>query len=165
MVTRALAALGLVLLVSTAGAAGGVMSDGYWWNGLSNNTRNDVMTGATTAYQTGWRDGLLSGETAALDALSHAALSDGQKASLGQTLRAAMLSTLNARSPSFANKPNATYIDAMNGFFIRHPAVTDMDFAAVFACIQDKPSRTCDAIATALRQAEPQRVTECVFAR
>jgi hypothetical protein len=35
----------------------------------------------------------------------------------------------------------------MNDFYVKHLNVNDLDFSAVFACIQDKPSRTCDAVA------------------
>jgi len=149
-VTRAFSTLSLLLLLSSlAGAAGGVRSDGYWWDDLPNNARGDVTTGAMSAYRTGWSDGVLAAEAASLDGISRAALSDGQKAALGQSLRRALVSALQTRSPSFNANPLATYVEKINGFFAQHPDVASMTFARVFTCIQDKPSRTCDTIATA----------------
>ena len=138
----------LVLVSSAAGAAAGVVTDGYWWDAVPNDGKTDLMAGATAAYEAGWRSGLLAGEGAATQVITRSSLSDAQKTALQLTLRNAAVSAIAGESPTFDSKQIAAYINGMNAFYVKHPDVNDLDFSAVFACIQDKPSRTCDAIAT-----------------
>jgi hypothetical protein len=135
----------LVLVSSAAGAAGGVVSDGYWWDALPNDAKANLMAGATAAYEAGWS--LLAGEGAGTQAITRSSLSDDQKTALGITLRNAAVSVIARQSPTFDGKQIAAYVEGMNDFYVKHQNVTDLDFSAVFACIQDKPSRTCDAVA------------------
>lgn len=148
MKRRAIGMLSLLVLVSSAaGAAGGVVSDGYWWDALPNDAKANLMAGATAAYEAGWRSGLLAGEGAGTQAITRSSLSDDQKTALGITLRNAAVSVIARESPTFDGKQIAAYVDGMNDFYVKHLNVNDLDFSAVFACIQDKPSRTCDAVA------------------
>jgi hypothetical protein len=84
----------LVLVSSAAGAAGGVVSDGYWWDALPNDAKANLMAGATAAYEAGWRSGLLAGEGAGTQAITRSSLSDDQKTALGITLRNAAVSVI-----------------------------------------------------------------------
>jgi hypothetical protein len=148
MTRRAIGILSLLVLVSSAaGATGGVVTDGYWWDVLPNDVKGNVMTGATAAYQAGWRSGLLAGEGAGTAAITRSSLSDDQKIALGQRLRNAAAAAISGHAPTFDGKQIPAYVDGMNEFYVKHPNVSDLDFSAVFACIQDKPSRTCDAVA------------------
>jgi hypothetical protein len=148
MVRRAIGIFALLVLVaSAAGATGGVATDGYWWDALPNDAKANVMTGAGAAYAAGWREGRLSSAQAGLTAIAHSALTPDQKSAMQKELRSIAISALLAGAPSFEGRPIAAYVDGMNAFYVKHPDLNDMDFAAVFACLQSKPSRTCDAVA------------------
>lgn len=148
MVRRAIGIFALLVLVaSAAGATGGVATDGFWWNALPNDAKANVMTGAGAAYSAGWRQGRLSSAQAGLNAIAHSALTADQKSAMQKELRSIAIPALLAGAPNFEGRPIADYVNRINAFYEKHPDMNDMDFAAVFACIQNKPSRTCDAVA------------------
>lgn len=136
----------VILVSSAAGAAGGIVTDGFWWDALPNGAKANVMTGATAAYEAGWRDGLLAGESVGASVISRAAQTD-QKATSLQTLRTGSAAAIAGQASAFDGRPIAEYVSRMDEFYVKHSDVSDLDFAAVLACIQDKPSRTCDAVA------------------
>lgn len=130
---RLAAVAGFIALASAAaGAAGGITTDGYWWNDLPNDAKPNVMAGAAAAYAAGWQDGVRAAQTAGSSAAARTAL--------------------QRQMPSFDGRAIGAYVDRMNGFFLNHGDVTDINVAAVLACVQDRPSRSCDAIAAGYRQ-------------
>ena len=148
MTRRAIGILSLLVLVaSAAGATGGFVTDGYWWDALPNGAKDNLMAGATSAYEAGWRSGLLAGEGAGTEAVTRSSLSDDQKTAVRLALRNAAASTIAGKLPAFDAKRIGAYVDGMNNFYIKYQDVIDLDFSAVFACIQDKPSLPCDAVA------------------
>lgn len=148
MLARAIGILSLMALVaSAAGATGGVVTDGYWWNALPNAARSNVMAGASAAYASGWREGRLSSAKAGLDAIAHSALRADEKTAMQKELRGIAATALLAGAPSFDGKPIAAYVAAMSDFYAKHASAAEMDFAGAFPCIQNAPVRTCDAVA------------------
>jgi hypothetical protein len=152
MFYRVTAVLFLILLtLSIAGATETVITDGVWWNSLTKGEQGYVMFGATSAYTTGYFNGSLAATSYYTTLIT--AVPERMKSTPAQTkkyydtISGVMKSMALHAPPDFSEKPIAAYIDGMNYFYSNHPEASKLDFSYVFACIQNKPTRSCDDVA------------------
>jgi len=152
---RLIALLAFILFTaSVAKATESLDVDGTWWNGLNDLEKIHVMFGATAAYRDGYEEAVFNQNDldtrADIKAVNSASwLTMDQKIRLLRLLESANIKAVQeAQPPEFSGKPIKAYIDGMNYFYSNHPNATNIEFARVLQCIQNHPTKSCDAVAT-----------------
>ena len=103
------------------------------------------MFAATSAYSIG-----VTGETTqwAADSGVHdraTFLTSAQKLALLKPMRLALFSTPN---PDFSGKAMEAYMQRVTAFYANHPDSASMNFAWILQCIQNKPTKSCETVAS-----------------
>jgi len=130
------------LVSSIASATEALSTDGAWWNGLSTLERAEVMLASTSAYSYGFNHGQVDQFFAATSAIIDSkSLTASQSGGLIAKIKS------HTHDPTFSAKVIGSYVDSVSNFYSSHPQAMRMEVGELFACVQDAPTISCDALA------------------
>ncbi len=114
-----------LIMTLPARSSGEVTMDGTWWNGLSGEQQLTAVQAGLSAYDSGFASGLVTG-------MLHPTMGYRK--------------VFDKYYPDFG-KIFGYYQEAINDFYVRHPAASDVGFGLVMGCVADNPVQSCEDVA------------------
>ena len=141
----------MLALTSIGGATETISTDGVWWNTLTESEKDIAMFAATSAYAQGYVQGEVrrASYQSDLDRArdEHFKISaDVEYAELIWEMSYAGHHPF-PKGPAFWDRGIGSYVERMNYFYSSHPERSELNFSVVLQCIEDYPSKSCDAVA------------------